>query len=270
MALRGAELGWQVAGYDPDSRQVEALGPALETHCFSLGELAERSEILVLAGPVHAILAALAELTATPPAAALVLDVASVKADVARAGARLGAFVPTHPMAGSERRGARAARSDLFANRTWAYDPAAACAAAAQRFIASMGAHPLPVPSDLHDRIVALTSHLPQLVSVALGARLAERVDEPDVAALCGPGIESMLRLAESPWPLWREILAANAGPVAQEVRALAAILSEAADALDAGDPRTVAAHFDAAAAAVARLRENAIAFGRVDDAGMF
>ena len=268
VVLRAAELGWRVAGYDPDPRAATALGSALAVRADSLAELAVRAETLVLAGPLDAIVAGLGELSALVPRAALIVDVGSVKAAIARAGAALPAFVPTHPMAGSERGGASAAEAGMFLDRTWAYDPQAARAEAARRFIVAMGARPAPVPSALHDRLVALTSHLPQLVSVALGATLAGRLGEPSLAQLCGPGLGSMLRLAESPWPLWRQILGANADAVAQEVRALAAILSEAADALETGQSDRLAESFDAAASAVAALRANATAPERVDDAG--
>lgn len=230
--------------------------------------MADGVDTLVLAGPLEAILAGLAELAAGAPRAALILDVASLKARVAHAGEGLAAFVPTHPMAGSERSGASAARSDLFAGRTWAYDPGVAGAGRAQGFIRAMGALPVGIASAEHDRVVALTSHLPQVLSAALGARLTERLAEPHVAQLCGPGLRSMLRLGESPWTLWRSILAANAQPVAQEVRALVAILSEAAEALESGETDRLAERFEAAARAVARLRANDPIAGGVDRAG--
>ena len=146
----------------------------------------------------------------------------------------------------------------------WAYDPAAPQRAAAREFIANMGAVAVAVPSASHDRIVALTSHLPQVASVALAAVVAERLATPHVAELCGPGLRSMLRLGDSPWPLWRAILGANALPVAQELRGLAAILSEAAEALENGDIDRLGARFAAATGAVRRLRADAPASGQI------
>ena len=256
-----------MAGYDPNPAAAATQRGLVAERVPTFAALAAHVRTLVLAGPVEAILAQLAELDPLAPLPDLIVDVGSVKAAVARAGAGLASFVPTHPMAGSQRSGAAAARSDLFIGRTWAYDPATPRAAAAEAFVRSMGALPVAVPSELHDRIVALTSHLPQVASVALASLLAQRLEAPHVVDLCGPGVRSLLRLGDSPWPLWRSILSANATPVAQELRALAAILSEAAEALESGEIDRLADRFTSATRAVGRLRANEAASGRVDDA---
>ena len=218
--------------------------------------------MLVLAGPVDVTLVQLAELARLAPGAlraSLVLDVGSVKAPVARAGTALSVFVPTHPIAGSERSGPSAARADLFAGRTWAYDPAFRPRALerALQFIRTMRAEPFAIDSSAHDRLVALTSHLPQMLSVALGARFREALGDVSALPLAGSGMRSMLRLAASSFSMWRPVLVANAGSVAQEVRALAAILNEAASGLERGDTAGVEDLFGAAAASVAALRAN-------------
>jgi len=223
--------------------------------------------MLVLAAPLDATIAHLAELNGRPRHASLVIDVASVKAPIARAAAGMSGFVGTHPMAGSERSGSSAARPDLFEGKTWAYDAAAPTADArrVRDFVLEMGGRPLAIEAGLHDRIVALTSHLPQLVSVLLGAHLSGRLEEPEVAALCGPGVASMLRLGKSSWPLWEPILGANSVAVAQEVRELAAILLDAAKSLESGSPARFEADFLAAAQAAAQLEANALPPTHVD-----
>ncbi|MGH7729011.1 MAG: prephenate dehydrogenase, partial [Vulcanimicrobiaceae bacterium] len=227
----------------------------------ALGEALARAGTLVLAIPADATCALLGSLSSAPPRAQLILDVASVKTASARAGAALQAFVPSHPIAGGERSGPAAARADLFEGAVWVFDPAAA--APAQRYaralIERLGGRPLPLASEQHDRLIALSSHLPQVLSVALGARVvAAAAREPEVLALCGPGIRSMLRLGGSSWAMWRPILAQNAAPLAQEVRALAEVLCEAARALESGSPEPLEARFAEAAATVACLGEGA------------
>lgn len=246
-----------MAGCDPDATNLRAAlaRGAIDEACGS--PWPDRAvDALVIAAPVDAALAQVRAYVAKPPRAALVLDVGSVKAPIAAAATGLAAFVPTHPLAGSHRSGARAARADLFAGKTWTYDPAFAPAAVAavRAFIAAMGALAEPVDSASHDRIVALTSHLPQSVSVALGALLAQSLDEPHVAALCGPGMRSMLRLGRSAWNVWEPVLRENAGPAAQEVRRLCAVLTDVAEALEAGETDDLAPYFGAAARAAARL----------------
>jgi len=211
----------------------------------------------VLATPLDATLAHLAELASDVPACVeLVIDVASVKRCVALAGARVRAFVPTHPIAGSERNGPDAARADLFAGRVWAFEPVvpAPSRERAVRFIEAMGAHPIAIDSAEHDRIVASTSHLPQLVSVALAAQLEASLSEPNAIDLSGTGLRSMLRLAGSSWTVWQAVLRENAAPVAQEVRRLADILSGVAEALENDVPGVLERRFAEAAIVAASL----------------
>jgi prephenate dehydrogenase len=272
VGLRAREAGLSVTGWDVDETNLRrALDRgALNAVAGSLRELAAASDVLVLAAPLDAILEQLVELASLDRSPALTLDVASVKAPVARAGRGVRGFVATHPIAGSERGGVVAARGDLFAGKVWAYDAGAAPAALEllEAFIAGMGALPLPIDPVEHDRIVALTSHLPQLLSVALGRQLDRSLSSPSVSALCGTGMASMLRLAASPWPMWRPILASNAEPVAQEVRELAAVLLGLADALERRTLAFVESEFHRAADAAARLQANGAERGRLRDAG--
>jgi len=128
-------------------------------------------------------------------------------------------------MAGSEESGHEAARPDLFAGATWALvgddEPAARVAS----LVAELGAVPLRCDAADHDRVVAITSHLPQLLATALAAELESR-DEPLVAALLGPGGRAFLRLAGSSFAIWRDVLDANRDEVD---RALAAVQARAA-----------------------------------------
>ncbi len=259
IGLRARSAGARTIGYDvrpADAERARARG-ALDRVASGPGECYE-SDVLVLATPLEATLELLSELRAAKPAAPLVLDVCSVKAPVAAAATGIAAFVASHPMAGSERSGPEAARSELFEGCVWMYAPTSNAAAvrAVRSFIAMMGARPLALAPAEHDRIVALTSHLPQVLAVALAARLGARLDEPGVVELTGSGMRSMLRLGGSSWPVWRGVLAANGPAVAQEVRSLAAIFTTFADALERGDAAELGPSFDEAARAIQRLNE--------------
>ena len=261
IGLRAMATGTTVVGWDPDPAHLAAarIRGAISSEASDFAALAHRVDTLVLAAPLDATLELLRAIVARPPRGSLILDVASVKVPIADVGRALPTFVATHPIAGSERSGPEAADAALFVDRVWTYDAAAppSLAARVRAFIVAMGAHPMAIDSREHDRIVALTSHLPQVVAVALGARLGEYVDEPCVAALCGTGMGSMLRLGSSPWHVWRAILSANGKPVAQEVRALANVLFSLAENLDAGCVEELAPIFAASADAVARLSAN-------------
>ena len=230
---------------------VQALEADLET-------LARCSDTLVIALPVDATAAALQRLTGVA-GPALVIDVASVKAPLLRFAELVPNYIGTHPMAGRERGGIDAADRALFESATWAYSlqPNPALAVRARAFLAAMGARPLEIDALRHDAIVALTSHLPQALSVALGAELARAMqNDPQVRELCGPGMMSMLRLARSPEAIWLPIVRANAGPLGRQLRSIARALVAAADGLDIGDSAPLMSYFEAARCASGELEE--------------
>jgi prephenate dehydrogenase len=114
-------------------------------------------------------------------------DVASVKGlPVAQAralGCDTGSYVPSHPLAGRERQGPAAAQADLFLGRTWALCPlpetSPDAVAAVTALAVACGAVPVSTDPETHDRWVALVSHAPHLVAVAMAARLWFRCLRP-------------------------------------------------------------------------------------------
>ena len=199
-------------------------------------------------------------------------DVASVKAlPVAQArGLRcdLETYVPSHPLAGRERHGPAAAQADLFLGRTWALCPlpetSADAVAAVTALAVSCGAVPVTTDPETHDRWVALVSHAPHLVAVAMAARLAPSSVPADALGLAGQGLRDVTRIAAGDSGLWTQILSANAGPVAEVIAAVAEDLAAAARELadESGESREtgksgrtdVAGLLDRGRAGVARI----------------
>jgi prephenate dehydrogenase len=258
LALRAHAEGATVIGYDRDPAALQAAtaAGALDATAPNLAALAERCAVVAIALPVDATCAALA---ATPELARaeLVFDVASVKVPVVAAARRLPHFVATHPLAGRERGGFAAADPALFEDRVWAVVPArdAAAQARLETLVRALGAHPLVLPAEDHDRLVAISSHLPQMLSVALGARLAAAgTADQRVYDLSGPGMRSMLRLAHSDAALWATIAQANATAVAEALDDVADALKASAAGLRQGDLEPLLTAFDEAHRAVAAL----------------
>jgi prephenate dehydrogenase len=184
-------------------------------------------------------------------------DVASVKQlPLARArelGCDLTSYVPGHPLSGRERSGPAAARADLFLGRPWVVCPLPENDAKAVSVVTSLaracGGQPVEASVAEHDQWVALVSHAPHVVAVAMAARLA---DAPVSAlALAGQGLRDVTRIAAGDAGMWSQILAANARPAGQVLRDVAAELSRAADALD-----RVAAAADGSGAAATESAE--------------
>jgi prephenate dehydrogenase len=165
-------------------------------------------------------------------------------------------YCGAHPIAGRERGGPGAAQPELFDGATWVVCPVertADRAVEATRALAERcGARTVVVDPATHDRVLAAVSHAPQLVASALAGRLVEA--GPHGASLAGQGFRDTTRLADSDPSLWASIAGSNALPVAAELRALAAALSEVAEGLEAGDPSRVADVVAAGQAARATL----------------
>ena len=161
---------------------------------------------------------------------AVVTDVASVKLEPFRTlrdrGVDLARYIGSHPLAGRERGGAISARADLFIGRPWVV------CALFEALALDVGAMPLEMTPEEHDRSVALTSHVPQVVASLLAGRLAGA--EEGALRLAGQGVRDTTRIAASAPELWVQILGANAGPVVEILDALATDMSEVADALRA------------------------------------
>jgi prephenate dehydrogenase len=92
-------------------------------------------------------------------------------------------------------------------------------------WVKAIGAVPLSLSAEEHDRIVSLTSHLPQLASTALAATLAERLGAEEQLQVAGPGLRDAIRLATSPYEVWGDILKTNTGEIEEALGAYIAKL---------------------------------------------
>lgn len=177
-----------------------------------------------------------AELRAHPDA--VVTDVASVKLQPLRElrerGVDLTRYIGSHPMAGRERGGAISARSDIFVGRPWVIcrdgETSARDLALVESLALDLGAVPIEMTPEEHDRSVALVSHVPQVVASLLAARFVPAAAES--LELAGQGVRDTTRIAHSAPELWVQILDANAAPVVEVLDALAADLAELSQAL--------------------------------------
>ncbi|NAZ77479.1 prephenate dehydrogenase [Kineococcus sp. T13] len=232
LSLRGVD----VVLHDP-SPTAAAL--ARDMGAGRLAAPGDDPDLVLVAAPPDVVAEVVrAELAAFPRA--VVTDVASVKggplAALRAAGADLSRYVGSHPMAGRERSGAVAARTDLFAGRPWVVAAPEAAGPAVVRAVRDLaldcGGVPVTMPADEHDEAVALVSHAPQVAASLVAARLRE-APEPAVA-LAGQGLRDVTRIAASDPALWAQILAGNAAPVADVLEELRRDLDDVIGALRA------------------------------------
>src|SRR5205085_3290167 len=152
--------------------------------------------------------------------AAVVTDVGSVKSHVVEEVERSAdegsaRFVGGHPMGGSERSGPDGASASVLDGIAWVLTPTPRTApetvARVERFVARVGAQPIVMDPERHDRLVAVVSHLPQVASTALMGLAAEQeAGEPEILQLAAAGFRDLTRLAASNPALWAGILRAN------------------------------------------------------------
>jgi prephenate dehydrogenase len=194
----------------------------------------EKSDVIVLATPVGAIIDLLERLGPVLPLEALITDVGSTKADLlARARAIFGDRAPTrflagHPMAGKENSGIEQADAGLFTGAIWMFTPQPGQNIRSGRlgdyvgWIERIGARTLEMEADRHDRVCAWISHLPQMLSTALAATLQEEFGhDPEVEAIGGRALREMTRLARSPYSMWRDIALTNAANIQDALQRL-------------------------------------------------
>jgi prephenate dehydrogenase len=187
---------------------------------------------------------------------ATVTDVASVKTPIVTVlddqfGTMAARFVGGHPMAGREVSGPGGAMPELFRDRPWVLTPWPATdperVEDVLALITAVGAIPIELSAEEHDRAVALTSHAPQVLASLLAARLNHADDEQVLVS--GQGLRDTIRIAASDPDLWSEILTANAAPVIAELRCLAGDLQHLIEDLQEGGERSRSAVFAAVTA---------------------
>lgn len=187
LALR--DRGWRVRYIDPHAATTE----------LERADAIDDESLLVIATPVDAALSILREMQ---PRTGVVTTVCSVMQPL-REAAR-GRFVAGHPLAGSHESGFAAARADLFEGKPWFVDGEDA---EVEQLIRDCGATVERVDAAEHDAAVALTSHLPQILSTALAAHLA---DHEELLRFAGSGLKTFLRLAGSDASVWKSVIEAN------------------------------------------------------------
>jgi prephenate dehydrogenase len=174
--------------------------------------LLPEADAIILAAPVRAILGWLGELPHQVPGEAIVLDLGSTKAHITRAMQALPSrFDPVggHPMCGKEKSGMAYADPNLFRGAPFAFTPLERTSPRARKFCNhlanAVGARPLWLDAETHDRWTAKTSHLPYILANALAASTPL-----EALPLVGPGFRSTARIAASSTSMMRDILATN------------------------------------------------------------
>lgn len=215
-----------------DKGYLEAAGPAAD------------SDLVVICSPAATVTRFLDVLRPVCASKCVVTDVASTKAAIcSHAAATWPApvrFVGSHPMAGSEKYGPEFARADLYEGCVTVVQTGPNVDVPSRGKVVelwrALGSQVVDLPPDLHDRLVAHTSHLPHLVAAALTQVAASGGDVQSLRKLVGKGFQDVTRIADSRPEIWRDICLTNRDNILNALDDLANRLEVARDALQRGD----------------------------------
>ncbi|MFN2466938.1 MAG: prephenate dehydrogenase/arogenate dehydrogenase family protein [Gaiellaceae bacterium] len=241
-AKRSGQAG-DVSGFDPDPEALAAAvrRGAVDRAAATLGEALAEAELAVVAAPVAQLAAQAKAVLAATGAACTVTDVGSTKASVCAAARGSERFVGGHPVCGSEARGADHATADLFEGATWFLTPLSTTEPERYRlvhgFVAALGAQPVAVDPEAHDRLVALTSHLPHaLANLLVNQAGSTRVDGHEPLAAAGGSLRDMTRVAGANPRIWVDIFLENAAALRGELAEHRRRVEQLETALGTGD----------------------------------
>jgi prephenate dehydrogenase len=234
--LIGGSFALALRKYFPDLVVVGWDKPHVLRHALERGAIHEGipdlalavagTDLIYVALPVGQTIEQLPEIARLAPPDALVTDASSTKRSVCTVAASSfhegsAHFLGGHPMTGKEVSGIAAADANLFRNSKYALIRASAKeesdterefrVAGFVALLEKLGAEPVWLEAEAHDRAAAVVSHLPQLLSVALAGVVRSQTDETGLpVTLAGRGLRDALRLAGSPYSVWRDIILTN------------------------------------------------------------
>jgi prephenate dehydrogenase len=232
LALRATRFPGEIVGWDrtPSHLQIALDRGAIDLAADDPISAALSSDLVLLSGPVFAILDWMEKLAPLLQPHQLVTDVGSVKVAIAEGALPLfgapeqAGFLPGHPMAGKEVSGAAHADAELFSHAVWLFTEFASHPLAPEwrSWVERFGCRTMDIQARRHDEICAWVSHLPQYLSTALSAMLEDRFgDAPDLRAIGGRALREMTRLGASPYSMWRDVAHTNTEAVAEALLAL-------------------------------------------------
>jgi prephenate dehydrogenase len=232
----------EVVGFGRDAGRLQRaleLG-AIQHAATSIEEAVDGAELCFACAPVGALPELVRAALDASGEDTLVTDVGSTKQDlVARTPDPR--FVGGHPIAGAETAGVEHARPDLFEDAVWYLTPHEQSGGLLyerlHRFVIDVGARPIAVDAETHDRLVAVFSHLPHVLANVLASQAAARLSEHGEALRqVGPSFRDMTRVAGANTAMWSDIYRSNRAAIVEEIRGFRRELDEVERRLDGGE----------------------------------
>lgn len=243
IALRLKEHGISLLLSDSSEKNLLLAQDLLRTNLEQKESI--EPELVVVATPPDMIFEVLKQEFAKNPKATFI-DVSGIKSKLLNQVESISGlsefFVSVHPMSGREISGPESARADLFESRAWIISPTNNSNPRAVEFAEElgelMGAVIYRLDAKTHDAVIATISHLPQILSSALGGSLESEASSH--LNLAGQGLRDVSRLAGSDPDLWSTLLVGNAQEILPKLDLVINRLSKLSEALEFGDEKAV------------------------------
>lgn len=239
-AIRKKRLARKIVGFFRNKqKQKRALSSGIvDEGFFSLKESVKNSDLIILAVPIHHIIRFMAKLKNIADKNAVIIDMGSEKSSVTKAAQQFRLnFVGTHPLTGSEKKGADYSLETLFNNSCVILTPTKKTSLQALRkvrkFWTGLNAKVAVLSPDLHDTILAHTSHLPHVVAFSLMNAIPEKY-----LSFAATGLKDTTRIALSDASLWADILSYNRKHVLRSIARFQRALGEMKHTLERKHPQ--------------------------------
>jgi prephenate dehydrogenase len=242
LAAKERVEGAEVVGFGRDRERLELARErgAIDRAAESVGEAVDGAQLCFACAPVGALPELVRAALEASAEDTLVTDVGSTKQDLV---SRMSdpRFVGGHPIAGAETAGVEHARADLFQDAVWYLTPHEQSGGLLyerlHRFVVDLGARPVAVDAETHDRLVAVFSHLPHVLANVLASQAAARLSEHGEALRqVGPSFRDMTRVAGANTAIWSDIYRSNRAAIVEEIRGFRRDLDEVERLLEAGE----------------------------------
>jgi len=248
LGLLGGSVAMSIRRFDPSvhlvaaarkesTRQYALQQQIVDQAVADPTEAAAGCDLAVVATPVDSIATLVIDLAEKHPDVTLT-DVGSTKRRIVEQVMRHSAatqFLAAHPIAGSERTGVQHASADLFDDRPIVLTPSGRESAhhrrRAEAFWAATGGRTVVMPADQHDAHLAVTSHVPHLLSA-----LIARSVSPEAMPLVGTGWRDTTRIAAGDPALWTAIVSENRTAIEASLRSVQADLAGLLSRIEAAD----------------------------------
>jgi prephenate dehydrogenase len=244
-ALGGKVASIHGVDLDPDSLEFARDHRIVDHASQEAAEGLRQCDLAILAVPVGEILQIIDQIGNDLPAPRYLMDLGSTKGAITEGMSLLPASVEAiggHPLCGKETAGVRASEPTLFLHKNFVLTPLDRTSPPfldlCKELVTAVGANPLILEPEEHDRAVALTSHLPYLISASLTQAVMEAEGSTaDLRALIASGFIDTTRIAASEVQMISDVLLTNRANVLAGLERFSGAIDGLQNLLDVGDP---------------------------------